>query len=119
LDVLYIKNLPLRIALLFLMLINLHFVSAQQNMQDGELNDHSAEKLIFQLYPNPFTGDKLHIISTPTDIKNIMVLNVLGEVVYQTATFESYIIPNNLTSGIYIVKIKQGPQQGLARLVVP
>jgi hypothetical protein len=28
-------------------------------------------------------------------------------------------MPNNLTSGIYIVKIQQGSQQGLCRLVVP
>lgn len=97
----------------------MHFVTAQQNAQGGVLNDLSGEKLNFQLYPNPYAGGKLHIVSPPTDIKNIMILNILGEVVFQTTTYENYVMPNNLNSGIYIVKIKQGGQQGLSRLVVP
>ena len=48
-----------------------------------------------------------------------MILNILGEVVFQTTTYENYVMPNNLNSGIYIVKIKQGGQKGLSRLVVP
>lgn len=81
--------------------------------------DNTPEKLNFQLYPNPYTGGKLHIVSGPTEVKNIVILNILGEVVFQTDTYEDYIMPNNLRSGIYIVKIKQGAQQGLSRLVVP
>jgi hypothetical protein len=71
------------------------------------------------LYPNPYAGGKLHVVSHPTDIKNIVILNILGEVVFQITTYENYVMPNNLTSGIYIVKIQQGSQQGLSRLVVP
>ena len=96
----------------------MHFVAAQ-NAQGGFGNDISTEKLNFQLYPNPYTGGKLHIVSQPTGVKNVVILNILGEVVFQTVSFENYVMPNNLKSGIYIVKIKQGPQQGLARLVVP
>ena len=109
----------MRIILLLLTVISIHFVTAQQNAQGGVLNDLSGEKLNFQLYPNPYIGGKLHIVSPPTDIKNIMILNILGEVVFQTTTYENYVMPNNLNSGIYIVKIKQGGQQGLSRLVVP
>ena len=109
----------MRIILLLLTVISIHFVTAQQNAQGGVLNDLSGEKLNFQLYPNPYKGGKLHIVSPPTDIKNIMILNILGEVVFQTTTYENYVMPNNLNSGIYIVKIKQGGQQGLSRLVVP
>jgi len=109
----------LRIVLLLLTVISMHFVTAQQNANGGALNYFSGEKLNFQLYPNPFTGGKLHIVSPSTDIKNIMILNILGEVVFQTTTYENYVISNNLNSGIYIVKIKQGGQKGLSRLVVP
>jgi hypothetical protein len=117
--ILCFKKLPLRILLLLLTVMSMHFVTAQQNVQGGVLNDLSGEKLNFQLYPNPYAGGKLHIVSPPTDIKNIMILNILGEVVFQTTTYENYVMPNNLNSGIYIVKIKQGGQQGLSRLVVP
>ena len=105
--------------MLLMTFITMHFVSAQQNVNGSGLNDYSTKKLTFQLYPNPFTGGKLHIISTPIEIKNILIINILGEIVFQTTTFKNYLIPNNLLSGIYIVKIKQGPKQGLARLVVP
>ena len=117
--ILCFKKLPLRIVLLLLTVMSMHFVTAQQNAQGGVLNDLSGEKLNFQLYPNPYTGGKLHIVSPPADIKNIMILNILGEVVFQTTTYENYVMPNNLNSGIFIVKIKQGGQQGLSRLVVP
>lgn len=109
----------MRFALLLISVISIHFVTAQQNERGGFVYDNMPEKLNFQLYPNPYTGGKLHIVSGPTEVKNIVILNILGEVVFQTDTYEDYIMPNNLRSGIYIVKIKQGAQQGLSRLVVP
>lgn len=108
----------MRLALLFLYLLSIHFVTAQ-NAQGDSSSAISTEKLSFQLYPNPYAGGKLHVVSHPTDIKNIVILNILGEVVFQITTYENYVMPNNLTSGIYIVKIQQGSQQGLSRLVVP
>ena len=108
----------MRLTLLFLSIISIHFVAAQ-NAQVDFRSDFSIEKLSFQLYPNPYTGGKLHIVSYPTDIKNIVILNILGEEIFQITTYENYLMPNNLTSGIYIVKIQQGSQQGLCRLVVP
>lgn len=109
----------MRFALLLISVISIHFVTAQQNERGGFVYDNMPEKLNFQLYPNPYTGGKLHIVSGPTEVKNIVILNILGEVVFQTDTYEDYIMSNNLRSGIYIVKIKQGAQQGLSRLVVP
>ena len=117
--VFYLKKPPLRNLLIILTLISMHFVNAQQDEQESVANALYSKKLKVQLYPNPFTGGKLHIVSSPIDIKNIVILNILGEVVYQTSTLENYVVPNNLKSGIYIVKIKQGGQQGLSRLVVP
>jgi hypothetical protein len=101
------------------MVLSVHFVNAQQNGAVDFLQDQSSEKLKFQLYPNPLTGDLLHIVSGSMEIKNVMILNILGEVVFQTSTYEDHVSPSNLTAGIYIVKIKQGGRQGLSRLVVP
>ncbi len=108
----------MRLALLFLSLLSMHFVTAQKAQVDFN-SVISIEKLSFQLYPNPYTGGKLNIVSHHNYIKNILILNILGEVVFQITTYENYVMPNNLTSGIYIVKIQQGSQQGLNRLVVP
>tara|TARA_B100001287_G_scaffold233405_1_gene204799 strand:+ start:214 stop:549 length:336 start_codon:yes stop_codon:yes gene_type:complete len=109
----------LRLALLLITLISFQFVCAQQNEYRGFVHKNPPNKLNFQLFPNPYTGGKLYIASAPAEIKNIMIINILGEVIFQTSTYDSYIIPQNLRSGIYIVKIKQGAQQGLSRLVVP
>jgi hypothetical protein len=49
----------------------------------------------------------------------VLIVNILGEVVYETTTYEHFITPNNLKAGIYIVKIMRGGRQGLGRLVVP
>ena len=101
------------------MLLSVHFVNAQQNGAVDFLQDQSSEKLKFQLYPNPLTGDLLHIVSDSTEIKNVMILNILGEVVFQTQTHEHQIQSIHLQSGIYIVKINQRTRSGLSRLVVP
>ena len=109
----------MRLSLLLILLISFDFVCAQQNEYRVFINKNTPNKLDFQLFPNPYTGGKLNIASGPSEIKNIMIINILGEVIFQTITYDGYIIPHNLKSGIYIVKIKQGAQQGLSRLVVP
>ena len=109
----------MRLALLLISLISFHFVCDQQNEFSGFIRKNPPDKLNFQLFPNPYTGGKLYIASGPSEIKNIMIINILGEVIFQTSTYDGYITPHNLRSGIYIVKIKQGALQGLSRLVVP
>ena len=113
------KKLILRHALLLISFISFHFVCAQQNEYSGYVHKNPTNKLNFQLFPNPYTGGKLYIASGHSEIKKIMIINILGEVIFQTSTYDGYIIPHNLRSGIHIVKIKQGAQQGLSRLVVP
>ena len=97
----------------------MHFVGAQEKANKPFLNYRYWDKLEFQMYPNPYAGGELHFISNSSEIKNIMIMNILGEVVFQTSTNEDYVIPNILNSGIYIVKIKQEGKHGLSRLVVP
>ena len=105
--------------LIIFTVLSMHFVSSQDPAKQYFQNDPYSNKLDFEMYPNPHTGGALYFISSPSEIKNIIILNILGEVVFQTSTYDDFVIPNILNSGIYIVKIKQGGQQGLSRLVVP
>ena len=100
--------LSLRNLLLLLSLLSMHFVSAQDQVKQSFLNDLYPDKLEFLMYPNPYKNGALYFLSSPKKIKNIVILNILGEVVFQTSTYEDFVIPNILNSGIYIVKIKQG-----------
>ena len=86
-------------------LTSFHFVCAQQNEYRDYVHKNPPNKLNFQLFPNPYTGGKLYIASDHSEIKNIVIINILGEVIFQTSTYDGYITPNNLRSGIYIVKL--------------
>ena len=108
----------MRIVFFFLILLSSHALLAQFDAKQTGGNGFE-EKLDFQLYPNPMSGNVLHIKTDEHEMMEINIINILGEVVFQTATYEHQIHPNNLKSGIFIVKIKQGAKSGLSRLVVP
>jgi hypothetical protein len=109
----------LRNILFLLPLVFTQLLTAQQDVQEDRSQPEFQQRLEFQMYPNPFGGGKLYIVSGQVGVKDIMIINILGEVVFQNSTYEDYVLPNNLKSGIYIVKIKEGGRQGLSRLVVP
>ena len=100
---------------------------AQQQDDESRVSNSSTfatksetfQRLQFKLYPNPLVGDYLNIISPRSEIKEIAVLNILGEVVFKITTPDNQIQLPNLIRGIFIVKLKQGNYMGLSRLVVP
>ena len=65
------------------------------------------------------SGNVLHVNTDLQGMMEINIINLLGEVVFQTQTNEHQIQSIDLQSGIYIVKINQGTRSGLSRLVVP
>ena len=94
--------------------------SIHNNDNHFELNaQDTPQRLQFELYPNPLVGDLLSFISLRSEIKEIAILNILGEEIYKTSTFNNQIQLPNLTRGIYIVKLKQANEIGLRRLVIP
>ena len=92
----------LRNLFLLFTLISMHFVRAQDQVKHSFQNDLYSDKLEFQMYPNPFKSAGLYFLSSHNEIKNILILNILGEVVFQTSTYEDFVIPNILNSVIYI-----------------
>ncbi len=96
------------------------YQSIQDNNNHFELKAQDAfHRLQFELYPNPLVGDLLSFFSPRSEIKEIAILNILGEEIYKTSTLNNQIQLPNLTRGIYIVKLKQANNLGLRRLVVP
>lgn len=117
--------LPVLFASLALSINSLAY--AQQQDDESRVSNSSTfatksetfQRLQFKLYPNPLVGDYLNIISPRSEIKEIAVLNILGEVVFKITTPDNQIQLPNLIRGIFIVKLKQGNYMGLSRLVVP
>ena len=85
----------------------------------GSAIEETIHKLDFKIYPNPMTGEYLNIDSQRSEVKNLIIFNVLGEVVFEKETLESLIILQNLKTGIYLVKLIQGNHMGLKRLLIP
>lgn len=71
------------------------FVSIQQN-----------EELVTTIYPNPSSG-MFTIKYNNSDLKNIALINSLGEIVInETTTTKSYYFNQNISSGTYILQTK-------------
>lgn len=75
--------------------------------------------LTFSISPNPMTAGILHLQTETTQLKEIVILNLLGEKVYVTHTYENTLDLQQLTKGIYFIQLKQGEKKGIKRLVVP
>ena len=84
------------------------YVSDVYPDEDGEYslvnfkNENSMVNTNIILYPNPAT-DEINISSTET-IKNIMILNYKGQLIYEGNS--SRISTSNFKCGIYIIRIK-------------
>ena len=60
----------------------MRFVSAQDQAKQYFPNELYSDKLEFEMYPNPHRGGALYFISSPSEIKNIIILNILVELVF-------------------------------------
>ncbi|MCZ4317531.1 T9SS type A sorting domain-containing protein [Aequorivita viscosa] len=72
----------------------------------------------FSLYPNPATKGFVNITSKTTGAKNILIYDVLGKKVLQTALIGDRLDISNLNSGVYILKIEQGNNSATKKLVI-
>ena len=117
----------MRFSVFFIFLSFSVFASAQSRNEaygvdatNGSLAiEETIQKLDFKIYPNPMTGVYLNIDSRRSEVKNIIIFNVLGEAVFEKETLENRIILQNLKTGIYLVKLIQGNHMGLKRLLIP
>lgn len=70
------------------------------------------------IYPNPATGSKIFITSDKNQPKEVEIYNVLGKMILSARLIGKELDVTELTSGIYIVKIKEGNNQATRKLVV-
>jgi len=77
----------------------------------------------FNVYPNP-TKNGLFNITTPglSGEVNIEISNILGQVVksdtHQVAGNEVSVYAQNLSSGVYLIKLSQGNQSYTAKVII-
>lgn len=71
-----------------------------------------------KVYPNPVTKGTLYITSDNSDLKQVVIFDVLGKQVIKTFVNDQPINVSALNSGIYMVKITEDGKTATRKLVI-
>jgi hypothetical protein len=102
------------IVLLFICLFS-YSANAQEGKQ-SKTQDTTIDGLSF--YPNPVSNGKIYITSKSGLDKDISIFDVLGKLVFQTSLSTKELNVSALSSGVYIIKIKEGDATATRKLIV-
>jgi len=91
--------------------------SAQDVRQSSKPQESTAIEGL-NLYPNPVTNGKVYITSKNDLDKNIIIFNVLGKKILQTAVSSKELNLSDLSPGVYIIKISEGEATATRKLIV-
>ncbi|PHK34990.1 hypothetical protein VF13_37745 [Nostoc linckia z16] len=69
------------------------------------------------IYPNPLSGNVLHVVTPNNTEKAVAIYDVLGKQVVNTLTTETVNV-SGLNSGVYIVKITEGGNTATKKLII-
>ena len=75
--------------------------------------------LHFIIYPNPLDQGPLYIECPSPSLKEVVIYNVMGEIVFQAHTQENTFDLSHLDTGIYLIRVTQDEKTGVQRLVIP
>ena len=90
----------------------------------AQSNNEITEKNSFQniegltIFPNPVINGKVYIHSKHNHTKGIEIFDVLGKKVMSQVLYDKELNIQNLKSGVYILKIKEGKISVTRKLVV-
>ncbi|RKE98501.1 putative secreted protein (Por secretion system target) [Ichthyenterobacterium magnum] len=70
------------------------------------------------IFPNPVTNGKLYITTKNNLTKDIEIFDVLGKKVFTASLFDKELNISKLTSGVYILKIKENNITATRKLVI-
>lgn len=69
-------------------------------------------------YPNPVNNGKIYITSKSSLDKEVLIFDVLGKKVLQTATSSKEVNVSALSPGVYIIRIIEGDITATRKLIV-
>lgn len=92
-------------------------VSAQEGKQQSKLQETTVIEGL-NLYPNPVSNGKVFITSKNDLDKEIIIFDVLGKKVLQTAMSSKELNISNLSPGVYIIKITEAESTATRKLIV-
>ncbi|WP_310560546.1 T9SS type A sorting domain-containing protein [Flavobacterium sp.] len=110
------KNYFYSTILLLLFSLGLQAQESKDAVFGSKLQEQPFENL--SIYPNPVTSGKLYINSKTTAAKEIEIFDILGKKVFQATITTKELNITALTTGVYIIKIKEGEYRATRKLVI-
>jgi hypothetical protein len=105
---------------ILLLLLILGSFSAQAQESKSTASAKTQESIIegLTIYPNPTNSGKIYISTKLSLDKKVEIFNVLGKKVLETVITSKEVNVNNLTAGVYIIKIKEGEATATRKLII-
>jgi hypothetical protein len=92
-------------------------LSAQEVKQQSKLQETTIIEGL-SLYPNPVSNGKVFITSKNDLDKEVIIFDVLGKKVLQTAISSKELNISNLSPGVYIIRINEGEATATRKLII-
>ena len=91
-------------------------LSAQENKTNPKNQSSTIDEISF--YPNPVSNGKIYINSKFSGDRDISIFDVLGKKVFQTTQNMKELNITNISSGVYIIKIREGEATLTRKLII-
>lgn len=103
---------------IFLLVVSFSSLSAvaQENGGNKKQDQPTIEGLT--IYPNPSGIGRVYITSKSTSDKKIEIFDVLGKKVLETITSGKEVNISSLSSGVYIIKVKENEASATRKLII-
>ena len=92
-------------------------LSAQEVKQQSKLQETTIIEGL-SLYPNPVSNGKVFITSKNDLDKEVIIFDVLGKKVLQTAISSKELNISNLSPGVYIIRINEAEATATRKLII-
>ena len=103
---------------IFLMILFSFGLQAQENKSTVATKTQEPNIEGLSIYPNPVNSGKIFITTKSSLDKKVEIFNVLGKKVLETIITSKEVNVSNLTSGVYIIKIKEGDATATRKLII-
>lgn len=110
------KSILMKKAYFIIFLMFALAVSAQEMQEDSSAEQ--TETSDFKLYPNPASGDVVHIITKTNQGKEITVFDVFGKAVLRDRILTGTLNISRLDPGVYVLQVRESNKTMTRKLVV-
>ncbi len=101
---------------IFALLLSLFSLSLSAQENKLSRSQETIEGLNF--YPNPVNNGKIYISSKSSQDKEVTVYDVLGKPIFQAIISNKELNISSISSGVYIIKIREGEATATRKLIV-